>query len=135
MKSKGWIVGLTLMLLQGAAAAQVSNEQAWCNNLGLAFHQVTSWREQGKTIKESFEIMARAHRQTTETSTSMRQEVVKTLQTIMMGVVIHVYKHPMYGVFGPEMNRTAAQAQCERVGVEQFMKDIDTEMRKLVSQK
>jgi hypothetical protein len=63
----------------------------------------------------------------------MPQDVVQTHQTLMMGVVVHVYKHPMYRTFGPEMNRNMAQARCERVGAENFMKDIDTEMRKLAS--
>ena len=135
MKTRVWTVVLALMLLQGAAASQEPNEQAWCKNFGLAFHQITSWREQGTTIKQSFEIMAQAHRQTAEGSTPMPQDAAQFYETLMMGMVVHVYKHPMYRAFGPEMNRNRAQSRCERVGATNFMKEIDTETRILVSQK
>jgi hypothetical protein len=65
----------------------------------------------------------------------MPQGAAQTYETLVMGVVVHVYKHPMYRAFGPEMNRNMAQSRCERVGAANFMKEIDTEMRKLVSQK
>ena len=135
MKTRAWSAVLALMLLQGAAASQETNEQAWCKNFGLAFHQITSWREQGKTIKQSFEIMAQAHRQTAG-PTPMPQDAAQFYETLMMGMVAHVYMHPMYRTFGPEMNRNMAQARCERVGAANFMLEIDKETgRKLVSQK
>ena len=135
MKTRVWTVGLALMLLQGAAASQEPYEQAWCKNLALAFHQVTLGREQGKTIKESFEIMAQAHRQIAEGSTSAPQDVLQAFEILTIGVVVHVYKHPLYRAFGPEMNRNMAQSRCERVGAYNFMDEIGTETRKLVSQK
>ena len=131
MKTSIRTVVLTLMLLQGSATSQESYAQEWCNNLGLAFHQVTSWREQGTTMKQSMEVMAQAQRETT----SMPKDLAQTYRTLMLGVIVHVYKHPMYRGFGPEMNRNLAQERCEQVGAENFMKDIDTGMRKLISQK
>ena len=135
MKTRAWPVVLALMLLQSTAASQEPYEQGWCKNFGLFFHQATSWREQGTTIKQSFEIMAQAHRQKAEGATPLPQDAAQTFETITMGIVVHVYKHPMYSVFGPEMNRNMAQSRCERVGAENFVKEIDTTMRKLLSQK
>ena len=135
VKTRVWTLVLALMLLQGTAFSQEPYEQEWCKNFGLAFHQVTSWREQGTPLKQSLEIMAQAQREVAEGSKPMPKDAAQTYQIVLIGVVVHVYMHPIHRTFGPEMNRNMAQSRCERVGVANFMLDIDKEMRKLVSQK
>ena len=135
METRVWTVVFALMLLQGAVASQEPNDPAWCKNFGLLFHQYTSWREQGKTVKQSLEYIAQTNRELVERSNPVSQDTVKVFNTLAIGVVVHVYQHPMYRAFGPEMNRNMAQSRCEQVGAENFMLEIDKEMRKLVSQK
>ena len=116
---------LAVLVLHSSAASQERNEQEWCKNFGLFFHQITTDRDKGTTLKDNMEVWARAKREQAEINAHVPQELYQTMGTLTIGIVFHVYLNPAYRAFGPEMNRTMVQSRCERIGAERFMLELD----------
>ena len=123
---------LTLIVLKGSASSQGPYNKEWCNTLGLVFHQVTSWRDQQITLKDSLDIMAKLVRERPEVNTEYPHKV---METFFVGAVFNVYKNPSYSSFGPEMNRNIVQSRYDTIGPTNFMMEVDKWWREFARQK
>src|SRR5262249_6943354 len=132
LKTLVFTVPLILILLEGSASSQSKYEKEWCNNFGLLFHTVTSWRDQQKTLKESMEMMAKLFREHPEVNTEYPN---KSFETVFVGVIFNVYGNPSYRAFGPEMNRNIVQSRCDSIGPANFIMEVDKWWRESFRQK
>jgi hypothetical protein len=131
LKTIVFTVLLTVILLKVSASSQGKYDREWCDVVGQIFHQVTSWRDQGKTVKESLEIMAKFVREHPEVNAEYPN---KGFETVFGGVIFNVYSNPSYRAFGPEMNRNIVQSKCDKIGPANFITEVDTWWREYVRQ-
>jgi hypothetical protein len=84
----------TVLLLQGSGLAQGPYEKEWCTLYARIFRETVAAREQGDSLKDRLELLAKARRMREETHGESKEGTFHL--SLIFWATLTVYKNPTY---------------------------------------